>query len=177
MLYINAKGHVIREHSLDEENHLLGLNRLQTPDGKILYSQENAILMASVSGTFKKINRERNFKTTNYLGDSVIDSRNGSGALMAQTIFSYKGNDQCIMVLNQCDRAFYDKGFIEIISLDSKKVLGSWQLPAPSELAPVIGDANKDGMLDVLINTYDGYLYCYSLGVPASNIQYSNKNN
>lgn len=175
MLFINAKGDVIRKQSLDKENQLMGLNNLQTPKGEILYTQENAIFMASASGTFNKINRERNFKTTSYRGDSIIDSRNGFGALIAQTIFSYNGNDQCIMVLNQHDRAFYENGFIEIISLDSKKVLGTWQLPAASELAPVISDANKDGILDVLINTYDGYLYCYSLGVPVSNIQYTKK--
>jgi outer membrane protein assembly factor BamB len=175
MLFINAKGDVIRKKSLDEKNQPMGLNSLATSDGKILYSQENAILMASASGRLKTINRERNFKTTNYREDSVIESRNGSGALIAQTIFSYKGNDQCIMLLNQRDRAFYENGFIEIISLDSKKVLGTWQLPDASELAPVIGDANKDGILDVLINTYDGYLYCYSLGVPASNIKYTKK--
>jgi outer membrane protein assembly factor BamB len=177
MLFINAKGHVIRKKSLSQDNCQYGLNSLHTPDGMTVSCLQHSILLTSVSGKFNKINRKRNFSSTNYNGDSVVESRNSDGALLAQTIFSYKGNNQCIMVLNQRDGAYYEKGFVEIVSLDSRKVLGSWQLPAASELAPVVGDINMDGTLDVLINAYDGYLYCYSLGIPASNIQYTNKNN
>lgn len=171
MLIINVKGHVIREQYMDEENRIFGLNSLQIRDGNTLFCTKNSILMVSVSGNVKKIYRERKFKTTNYDGNSVIESRNGSGALIAQTVFSYKGNDQCIMVLNQHDGAYFENGFVEIISLDSKKVLGTWQLPTGSELAPVIADVNMDGNLDMLISGYDGYLYCYNLGISASTIQ------
>jgi hypothetical protein len=38
-------------------------------------------------------------------------------------------------------------------------------LPKPSEFPPMIADINKDGYLDLLINCFDGYLYCYNLKV------------
>ena len=97
--------------------------------------------------------------------------------IISQTIFSYKGNSNCIFVLNQHDDAFLGNGFVEIISLDSKKILGTWQIPSASELAPVIADVNTDGTLDVLISGYDGYLYCYNLEIPVKNIQYLNTKN
>lgn len=142
-----------------------------------VFCLRKSILMTDASGHFKRISYKRDFNTKNWKGDSVIESRNSNASMIAQSTFSYKGHNNCILILNQHDYAFFEYGFIEIVSLDSKKVLGTWQLPAGSELTPVIADVNKDGKLDVLINGYDGYLYCYALGIATSNIKYTNTNN
>lgn len=171
MLFINAKGRVVRANDLGEKNYQFGLNSVKTADGKTVFCTENSILLTDASGYLKKFNRIRNFNTVNYNGDSVVESRNSTAAMISQTVFSYKGNTNCILVMNQHDGAHFENGFVEIISLDSKKVLGTWQLPTGSELAPVVADVNMDGNLDMLISGYDGFLYCYNLGISASNIQ------
>jgi hypothetical protein len=65
----------------------------------------------------------------------------------------------------QVDQLNYQKGFIEIISLETKQIVERLQLPNTSEMQPHIDDINKDGKLDLLINCKDGNLYCYNLGV------------
>ena len=177
MLFINAEGQVIREHALEEDMFRFGLNSVHTLDGMTVFCFKNSLYMTNASGYFEEINRTRNYKIIDYKGDSVVRSRNSNVSVISQTIFSYKGNSNCIFVLNQHDDAFLGNGFVEIISLDSKKILGTWQIPSASELAPVIADVNTDGTLDVLISGYDGYLYCYNLEIPVKNIQYLNTKN
>ena len=70
-----------------------------------------------------------------------------------------------MIILNQQDPANHTSGFIEIYSLTAHKVIERFSLPMPSEFPPIIEDINKDGNLDLLINCYNGYLYCYDLKV------------
>jgi len=83
--------------------------------------------------------------------------------LFSSSSFNYKGNDSCIALLSQYDRANYENGFITIISLKSQKVIARLALPDISEMPPQVGDFNKDGKTDLLINCADGKLYCYQL--------------
>ena len=92
-------------------------------------------------------------------------SRNFGDALLSNTTFPYKGSKNCIIVLNQHDYANFDYGFIEIISLDTKQVIERFELPASSEMTPIVKDVNQDGYLDLLVNCTDGFLYCYNLKI------------
>jgi len=177
ILFFDASGSEIRKHELETKKSQFGLNSVHTSDNRTAFCFENSIFITNATGYFEEINRNRNYKTKDYYGDTVVRSRNSNASVISQTIFSYKGNTNCIFVLNQHDDAFWGDGFVEIISLDSKKILGTWQIPSGSELAPVISDVNRDGKLDVLISGYDRYLYCYDLGIPTENIQYFNTNN
>ncbi|MEN9883923.1 MAG: hypothetical protein RLZZ420_1140, partial [Bacteroidota bacterium] len=44
-----------------------------------------------------------------------------------------------------------------------KTTLAKYALPDIGEMPPVIRDVDVDGKLDLLINCFDGQLYCYSL--------------
>lgn len=46
---------------------------------------------------------------------------------------------------------------------EKKKTMQTFQLPAGSETTPFIGDIDGDRKLELLLATYDGYLYCYQL--------------
>lgn len=46
---------------------------------------------------------------------------------------------------------------------EKKKSMQTFALPAGSETSPFVGDIDSDGKLELLIATYDGYLYCYQL--------------
>ena len=46
---------------------------------------------------------------------------------------------------------------------EKKKLMQVLLLPAGSETTPFIGDIDGDGKLELLIATYNGYLYCYQL--------------
>ena len=88
-------------------------------------------------------------------------------SILSNGIFDYNENKDCIIILSQHDMINYEKGFIEIISLDKKEVIKRLSIPASSEMVPIIKDVNQDGYLDLLINCSDGFLYCYNLKVKA----------
>ncbi|GAB4126624.1 MAG: hypothetical protein OHK0045_01560 [Raineya sp.] len=43
-------------------------------------------------------------------------------------------------------------------------------LPAGSETTPFVGDIDGDGKLELLLATYDGYLYCYGLSLKKAKV-------
>ncbi len=83
--------------------------------------------------------------------------------LFAEKVFSYDGHPRCILMLSQRGIRDLYKATLEIISLDNGEVLKRLILPAGSEMPPQIEDVNKDGQPDLLLNCWDGFLYCYSL--------------
>lgn len=99
--------------------------------------------------------------------NTYLENRNHNDMLFSNRPFTYKNHGQCVINLVQVDKLKYEKGFIEIISLDTKEIVERLQLPDTSEMQPFIGDINKDGKLDLLINCKDGNLYCFNLGVKA----------
>jgi outer membrane protein assembly factor BamB len=99
--------------------------------------------------------------------NTYLENRNHDDMLFTNRSFIYKNHGLCIINLIQMDGLSYEKGFIEIVSLETKQIVERLQLPSTSEMQPFIGDINQDGKLDLLINCKDGKLYCYNLGVKA----------
>jgi hypothetical protein len=54
---------------------------------------------------------------------------------------------------------------LAIVGENSGAVHFKQVLAGRSEFIPVVEDVDKDGKVDLLVNTSDGMLYCYSLGV------------
>jgi hypothetical protein len=135
----------------------MGKNQLLLMDSDSIIITNGDIILESIAHAVP-------FKKMNYNKDTVVENRNRSTGIIAGKIFSFRGHKRCVMIQYEHDEAFWEKGIIEIVSLDSKEVLHRLQLPSAAEMEPVIKDVNNDGKLDVLINCYDGYLYCYSLG-------------
>jgi hypothetical protein len=76
-----------------------------------------------------------------------------------------KGHPRCVALLNQRDYLHMKYAVLEIVSLDDGSVLKRYSIPENSEMPPLIKDVNKDGFLDLLINAYDGSLYCYNMKI------------
>ena len=163
---LNAKGKCIKKDSTFQTDRGLSLNNFCTKNNKLILASneslliyEKNILTDSISRNFEGVNKYAFSRTNNTM------SRNYGDALLSNTTFPYKGSKNCILVLNQHDYANFDYGFIEIISLDTKQVIDRFELPASSEMAPILKDVNQDGYLDLLVNCTDGFLYCYNLKI------------
>lgn len=170
---INNRGEISMEHKISHE--------YSTPLNLFFYNNETLINTTHHVVTIKKdntldsanrelmVNKMINFNNDGgaFLENTYTENRNHDDMLFANRPFIYKHHGVCIINLVQIDRLNYDSGFIEIISLDSKKIIERLQLPNTSEMQPFVGDVDKDGKLDLLINCKDGNLYCYNLGVKA----------
>lgn len=160
---INRKGKVVNETVIPNNHYIKSLNTQKIDNQNLIFDTVDTMYYINANGIYDKIAHSSNFY---FISDDEYHEprrRNYIESLYANRIFPYKGHQKCIMVLNQRDGAHYQKGFIEILSLDTKEVLTVLQLPAAAEMPPHIADINNDGNLDVLINCYDGNLYCYSL--------------
>jgi hypothetical protein len=163
---LNAKGKCIKIDSTNETVSGLSLNNFCTKNNELILADRESLLVYEKNQL--KTTISRSFQGVNKYSYSSINepmSRNYGDALLSNTTFQYKGSKNCIMVLNQHDYANFDYGFIEIISLDTKQVIERFELPASSEMAPILKDVNQDGYLDLLVNCTDGYLYCYNLKI------------
>lgn len=138
-----------------------GINSQMT-DHKLLITTEDALWVIQPGKEIIKIDRTITYKYINYNKDTVTSTRNGYDPVIGSGFFEHPEYGKCVVVLNQAD-VTYDKGFIEIISLDQQKLVQTFTIPARSEMPPIIEDVNRDGKMDLLINTYDGFTYCYSL--------------
>ena len=137
---------------------------MNTTDHVVVIKQDN---------TLDSVNRQlmitKNYNFDNdgssLFSNTYLENRNFRDMLFADKPFIYKKHGKCLINLVQVDQLNYQKGFIEIISLETKQIVERLQLPNTSEMQPHIDDINKDGKLDLLINCKDGNLYCYNLGV------------
>ncbi|MFM7683256.1 MAG: hypothetical protein ACKO7P_10980, partial [Bacteroidota bacterium] len=140
------------------------LNSLSLDDGKRIYATEDSLFIVE----------NLNLKNTIYIGDtfhikSYWDTEERTvnrvyrDQLFSSHSFKYKGQDNCIALLSQYDLANYENGFLTIVSLNNKKVVARLALPGISEMPPQVGDFNRDGITDLLVNCSDGRLYCYQL--------------
>lgn len=138
-----------------------GLNSL-TIDHKLIITTSDTMMIFQDGKPTVKIDRQIPYKYINYKNDTVTSIRNSYDPLIGTKAFNLEGFGKCIVVLNQRD-ASSEKGFIEFISLDQQKVVQRFALPCLSEMPPIIEDINQDGYIDMLLNGYDGYTYCYRL--------------
>jgi hypothetical protein len=163
LVTLNKFGKEISKSKMPKSNSGMGINFLALDN--LFIVQRDSLLEINNEGQYKAYSRSNFYPTIDYLGKNVIEVRNGYESLISNRVFSYKGDPNCVIILNQQDHANYKNGFIEIFSLTEHKVIERFSLPMPSEFPPIIEDINKDGNLDLLINCYDGYLYCYDLKV------------
>jgi outer membrane protein assembly factor BamB len=163
LVTINNEGKEVVKIDLPGSTFGMGLNALSLNNTFIV--QRDSLLEIDSKGQYKAYDRSNLYEDVDYFGKNVVEQRNGYESLISNRAFSYKGDSNCIIILNQHDYANYENGFVEIYSLTSHKVMARFGLPKPSEFPPMIADINKDGYLDLLINCYDGYLYCYDLKV------------
>jgi len=164
IIRINRFGKLIREKGLGSIKYNNSLNYLKLGKNQVMLMDSDSIIVTNGDRTLSSIAHAVPFKKLDYNKDTVIENRNASTGIFASEVFSFRGHKRCVMIQFQHDEAFFEKGILEIVSLDTKEVLYRLQLPSAAEMEPVIKDVNSDGKLDVLINCYDGYLYCYSLG-------------
>lgn len=163
LVTINSEGKQIVKIDLPASTFGMGVNSLSLDN--LLIVARDSLLEIDSKGSYKAYSRSNLYEDVDYFGKNVIEDRNGYESLISNRGFSYKGDNNCVVILNQHDYANYENGFVEIYSLTNHKVMGRFGLPKPSEFPPMIADINKDGYLDLLINCYDGYLYCYDLKV------------
>ena len=163
LVTINSEGKQIVKIDLPGSTFGMGVNSLSLDN--LFIVARDSLLEIDSKGGYKAYSRSNLYEDVDYFGKNVIEERNGYESLISNRAFSYKGDNNCVVILNQHDYANYENGFVEIYSLTNHKVMGRFGLPKPSEFPPMIADINKDGYLDLLINCYDGYLYCYDLKV------------
>jgi DNA-binding beta-propeller fold protein YncE len=163
LVALNSAGKQIFKFDLSASTFGIGLNALSI--GNSFIAQRDSLLEIDSKGNYKAYDRSNLYNDVDYYGKNTIEQRNGYESLISNRTFSYKGDNNCIVILNQHDFANYENGFIEIFSLTNHKVVARFGLPKSSEFPPMIADINKDGYLDLLINCHDGYLYCYDLKV------------
>lgn len=162
---INDRGEILGRIPIqDSSSSSFSLNSMSLDFGQQLYATEDSVFIVD----------HKRIKGAIYIGDTFhvkstwnnevrIINRVYHDQLFSSSSFNYKGNDSCIALLSQYDRANYENGFITIISLKSKKVIERLALPDISEMPPQVGDFNRDGKTDLLVNCADGKLYCYQL--------------
>jgi hypothetical protein len=163
LITLNKYGKQIATTDTPNSTYGMGVNTLSF--NNLFIVQRDSLLEIDKQGHYKAFDRSNFYPTIDYLGKNVIEERNAFESLISNRTFSYKGNQNCVVILNQHDHANYESGFIEIYALTEHKVIDRFGLPMPSEFPPIIEDINKDGNLDLLINCYNGYLYCYDLKV------------
>ena len=141
-----------------------GLNNLRV-DNKLIITTSDTLMILQEGKPTVKIDRQVPYKYIDYKKDTIESIRNSYDPLLGTKAFQLKDHGTSVVVLNQRDAGTNKTAFIEFISLDEQKVVQRFSLPVFSEMPPIIEDVNKDGYLDMLINGYDGFTYCYSLQI------------
>ena len=91
----------------------------------------------------------------------------------SQNFFIYN-NEPCVAIIENSSFD-YEKHLnynaqIKIVGLESLKTHLVKNIEHDTESVPQIADINQDGNLDVLVGCYNHKIYCYDLGIPASNL-------
>lgn len=85
--------------------------------------------------------------------------------LFGSSTFSYGNHPRCVILFHQSYRNQTGNIAVDIVSLDNGQVVKRFAVEDNSEMPPQVIDVNKDGFLDLLVSSYDGYLYCYDLKI------------
>ena len=169
LLTIDLRGKIVKSEKLNsgyEYYDASSLNAIPFSNGSAIMCTRNALLISDGKNNYKSIDRTIEYSRKDYFSEKMLtDIRNSRDATLGDKLFTYQGSEKTVIVLNQWDVTDEGTGFIELVSLDQEKVLKRFKINAYSEMPPVICDVNKDGYLDLLINSKDGFLYCYNLKV------------
>jgi hypothetical protein len=171
LIRIHTNGHYDELHKISND-FSTSLN-FYFHKNEIMMNTTDHVVVIKQDNTLDSVNRQlmitKNYNFDNdgssLFSNTYLENRNFRDMLFADKPFIYKNHGKCLINLVQVDQLNYQKGFIEIISLETKQIVERLQLPNTSEMQPHIDDINKDGKLDLLINCKDGNLYCYNLGV------------
>ena len=156
--FYNAKGKLINKVP---SSATLGFALLSQTSDVFLTTQ--AIIKPSSKGNELKVIPIQFTYSKNQAG-KLIKNEFGEGQVAANKI---NFNDESCAVVVYQGNPF---STLVLIGLNSGKIRYSTKLPAGSEFTPFISDFNKDGNLDVLIGCYDENLYCFDLGISASQL-------
>lgn len=162
---LNSKGKIVYRKKLPDEFDGNSLNSLVSGNN-IVFGTSTKLLWLDSNGRYQFMNRKLNYRDKDYSGDTVTMQRNSYSPLLGSRTFNYKNHPDCILLMSQYDYGNSNNGYLEIISQDTRKVLGRWRYPGGSEMPPIIEDINGDGYLDLLISSRDGNLYCYNMNLP-----------
>ena len=161
-VYFSRFGKWVKQVRLEEKNTGGGLNILPAPNGGAWVNGRTKTFLVNPQGLVTSIERQQTYIDSSYYGVHE-NFRNGFSPLFGNQILPLANGKKAIVVMNQKDFANYDTGFLEILSLNDRSVIDRISFPQGSEMPPVIHDVDQDGDLDILISSYDGYLYCYEL--------------
>lgn len=164
---INSKGELFTSISLQKDDgYSFSLNSFSLSDSTHLYATNDSIYLIENGKVSKGLYFSQAYKYKypwNNEEREDVGDRNFSGLLFGSSFFSYKETDSCIVILSQRDHANYSLGFVSIVSLKDWKVLNRLSIPSASEMPPQVIDIDNDGNKELLLNCFDGNLYCYRL--------------
>lgn len=163
IIFYSLRGEKLKSVSLSESSWGGGLNVLSVADNEVLINSRTHTYKVTDQGLVTSMDRSLTYTYTGWDGKIEQEYRNGRDPLFADHLIALEGGKQGVIVLNQYDNGSSNVGFVEILALESGKVLDRFSLPARGEMPPLIQDVDGDGDLDMLFAGYDGYLYCYQL--------------
>jgi outer membrane protein assembly factor BamB len=156
---LDMKGNVVYTKSIP--HNLLGesINDVKIGGDTVLYNKSDSLYMV-VNGA---VVRALPYPTARFESDTDNDYPYNRESLFANRVFAFGKHERCVLLLNQ-SRFNGSKGaIIEILSLDDGALVRRFILPEDGEMSPRIEDVNNDGQLELLVNCYDGNLYCYTM--------------
>lgn len=152
LFYFDRKGQVVDKHILSED-----FNAVLTHPQNIIMGTSSMIFPGKSSEDCKVV-PIANAAASNRFGGRFTDGQ------CANNLIQYN-NEACIMACFQNDSENDNKSVLVLIGTQTGMIHLCHVLPDFSEFTPIVGDANADGMLDVLINCTDEQLYCYNLNI------------
>ena len=163
LLSLDSNGKLIEERKVGAYSHDAGLNHFTDKQDTLVMNINDSLLFIKNGKVCRALYYDS--KPLQQEEEDWVEGVNHRDALFSQNSFSMKGHPRCVALLNQRDYLHMKYAVLEIVSLDDGSVLKRYSIPENSEMPPLIKDVNKDGFLDLLINAYDGSLYCYNMKI------------
>lgn len=160
---LSRYGKPIHRQRIESKKSYFGLNGLSMQDGRAIFISSDSAYVLEPGKKTISIDRRLPYWGTDWHGDSSWQLRNSYAPVVSNRTFEHPLYGTCLVIFNPSD-ALSDHSFIEVVSLTQRKPVQWFELPfRGGEMPPFIGDVNGDGRLEMLVNGYDGYTYCYNL--------------